>query len=113
MRWGLHTLDTLGSFPGSYFMHKILFLLLIGALVNVGAWAQPGANHSPHGGSREPEPQGQREELRTLIRQQVPPQRTDQVQGGERRLRQLTPEERRDLRDQLRQQRNDNWRRSP
>lgn len=95
-------------------MSKSLSLLLIGALASVGVWAQQGPGHAPRGGlEREHEQRGQREELRALIRQQPPPQRPDGVQGGERRPHQLSPEERMDLRNQLRQQRSENWRRTP
>ena len=95
-------------------MHKTLSLLLLGALASAGVWAQQGSGHAPRGAmEREHESRGQREELRALIRQQPPPQRPEGLQGGERRPHQLSPEERQDLRNQLRQQRGENWRRTP
>lgn len=96
-------------------------LLLVCALTSIGAWAQPGggAGRAPRGHTEqayaeEREPRGHREELRAAIRQQTPPQRPPEAApGGDRRPRQLSPEERLALRNQLRQQRGENWPRPP
>lgn len=81
----------------------------------MGAWAQPG--HGPRGESirnaGDREPRVHREELRALIRQQ-PPARTEEEDAGvPRHPHQLSPEERRNLRNQLRQQRPQDWRHPP
>ena len=98
-------------------MKDFALLLLVGALAGTGAWAQQGGGpgRAPRAGmEREQDPRGQREELRALIRQQPsPPPWEENGQGAERRPRQLSREERMDLRNQLRQQRNENWRRPP
>lgn len=101
-------------------MKNPALLLLALVLTSTGAWAQQGGGpgHAPRGGGEqghagERAPRGAREELRALIRQQPPPQQEQALQGMERRSRQLSPEERMALRDQLRQQRAENGRRSP
>lgn len=91
--------------------------VLVGAWLATGAWAQPG--HGPRGGAAQGtrmvdrEPHAQREELRTLIRQQPPSQWDEDGPEAQRHPRRLSPEERQNLRNQLRQQRGDDWRRPP
>lgn len=101
-------------------MKNPALLLLVWLLTSTGAWAQQGGGpgRAPragmeHGNSAEHPSRGQREALRTLIRQQPPSQREEEEPEGVRRPRQLSPEERMALRDQLRQQRGENWRRPP
>lgn len=91
-------------------MHRHLsFLLLFGSC----AMAQPGANVQGEGVT---EPQAQREQRRTELRQTLQSQRQSAEsmalpQG--QRGRQLSPQERQALREQLRQQQQDAGRTQP
>ncbi len=92
--------------------------MLVGAWLGTSAWAQPG--HGPQDGAKEPDraveraPRVHRDELRALIRQQPLPLWEEGSPGAAPpHPHQLSPEERRNLRNQLRQQRGEDRRHPP
>lgn len=108
-------------------MRRPLITFLASVLLCTAALAQPqpggrarGDEHAgPQSLPRLEDPRGpdvrrQRDDLRSLIREQRHPEHL-QSEGGEREppARQLSPEERQALREQLRRQRAENWPRQP
>lgn len=100
-------------------MKSPFVLLCLLTSLSSAALAQQGGGGFPraHGGGErqaaEHEPRHQREELRSLIREQRPQRPMQSAEQDDGRGRQLSREEREALREQLRQQRRESGRREP